>query len=54
MYESSGSQLVRSTNGIQSGPEAFDESRFFMTFLIISGFKRNIMQFQISPRREIR
>ena len=33
MYESSGSQLLRTTTGIQSGPDPFDESRFVMTFL---------------------
>ena len=37
MCESSGSQFFRTTTGIQSGPEAFDESRFNMTFLIILG-----------------
>ena len=35
MYESSGSQFFRTTNRIQSGPDAFDESRFVITFLII-------------------
>ena len=35
MYESSGSQFVRTTTGIQSGPDAFDKSRFVMTFLTI-------------------
>ena len=34
MYESLGSQFFRSTTGIQSGLDAFDESRFAMTFLI--------------------
>ena len=34
-YESSGWQLFRTTTGIQSGPDAFDESRFVMTFLTI-------------------
>ena len=29
MYESSGSKLLRTTTGIQSGPDALDESRFF-------------------------
>ena len=37
MYESSGSQSFRTTTGIQSGPDAFDESRFVMTFLTILG-----------------
>ena len=35
MHESSGSQFSRHTTGIQSGPEAFEESRFVMTFLTI-------------------
>ena len=33
MYESSGSHLFRTTTGIQSGPGAYDESRFAMTYL---------------------
>ena len=37
MYESSGSQVFRTTTGIQSGPDTFDESRFIMTFLTILG-----------------
>ena len=28
MYDSSGSQFFRTTSGIQSGPDAFDGSRF--------------------------
>ena len=35
MYESSGSYFFRTTTGLQSGPDAFDESRFVMTFLTI-------------------
>ena len=37
MCESLGSQFFRTTAGIQSGPDAFDESRFVMTFLTILG-----------------
>ena len=37
MYESSGSQFFKTSTGIQSGPDAFDESRFIMTFLTILG-----------------
>ena len=37
MYEGSGSQFFRTTTRIQSGPDAFDESRFVMTFLTILG-----------------
>ena len=35
MHESSGSQFFRTTTGIKSGPDAFDESRFIMTLLTI-------------------
>ena len=35
MYESSGSEFFRITTGIQSGSEAFDESKFIMTFFTI-------------------
>ena len=35
MYQSSSSQFFRTTTGIQSRPDAFDKSRFVMTFLII-------------------
>ena len=37
MYESSGSQFFRTTNVIQSGRDAFDKSRFDMTFLTFLG-----------------
>ena len=37
LYESLGSQFLRTTTGIQSGPDAFDESRFVMTLLTILG-----------------
>ena len=35
MHESSGSQFFRTTTGIQSGPDTFDESWFVMIFLTI-------------------
>ena len=35
LSESQGSQFFRTTTGIQSGPNAFDESRFMMTFSTI-------------------
>ena len=37
MNESSDSQFFRTTTGIQSRPDAFDESSFVMTFLTILG-----------------
>ena len=35
MYESSDSQIFKIATRIQAGPDAFDESRFVMTFLTI-------------------
>ena len=32
MYESSGSEFFRTTTGIQSGLDVFDESRFIMKY----------------------
>ena len=37
LYESSGSQLFKTTTGIQSRQDAFDESRSIMNFLTILG-----------------
>ena len=37
VFESSGSQFFKTTTGIQSGRDAFDESRFVMIFLTILG-----------------
>ena len=53
MYEGSGSQFCRTTTGTQPVPDDLNESRFVITFLTILGV-RNIMQFQISSRRENR
>ena len=47
MYESSGSQFFRTTTGIQSGPVAFDESRFVMTFLTILGVMDILCSFRL-------
>ena len=47
MYESSGSQFFRTTTGIQSGPDAFDESRFIMTFLTILGVTEILYSFRL-------
>ena len=35
MYESSSSQFFKTTTGIQSGPDAFDEARFVMILGVI-------------------
>ena len=47
MYESSGSQFFRTTTGIQSGPDAFDESRFIMIFLTILGVMEILCSFRL-------
>ena len=47
MYESSGSQFFRTTTGIQSGPDAFDESRFVMTLLTILGVMQILCSFRL-------
>ena len=47
MYESSGSQFFRTITGIQLGPDAFDESRFVMTFLTILGVMEILCSFRL-------
>ena len=47
MYESSGSQFFRTTTGIQSGPDAFGESRFVMTFLTILEVMNTLCSFRL-------
>ena len=47
IYESSGSQFFRTTTGIQSGPDAFDEPRFVMTFLTIMGVMEILCNFRL-------
>ena len=47
MYESSGSQFFRTTTGIESGPDAFDQSRFVMTFLTILGVMDILCSFRL-------
>ena len=50
VYESSDSQFFRTTTGIQSGPDAFDESRFVMTFLTILGVTEILCSFRLVLR----
>ena len=47
MYESSGSEFFRTTTGIQSGPDAYDESRFVMTFLTNVGVMDILCSFRL-------
>ena len=49
MYESPGSQFSRTTTGVQSGPEAFDESRFVMTFLTILRVTEILYRYRLVP-----
>ena len=46
-YEKSGSQFFRTTIRIQPGPDAFDESRFIMTFLTILGVTEILCSFRL-------
>ena len=47
IYESSWSQFFRTTTGIQSGPDTFDESKFVMTFLTILGVTEILCSFRL-------
>ena len=47
MFESSGSQFFRTPAGIQSGPDAFDESRFVMTFLTVLAVMEIVYSFRL-------
>ena len=46
-YESSGSQFFRTTAGIQWEQDAFDESRFVMTFLTILSVIEILCRFRL-------
>ena len=52
MYESSGSQFFRTTTGIQLGADAFDESKFIMTFLTILGGMEILCSFRLVLERK--
>ena len=47
MCESSGAQFFKTTTGIQSGPDAFDESRFVISFLTIVGVTEILCSFRL-------
>ena len=47
MYESSDLQLFRTTTGKKLGPDTFEESRFIMTFLTISGVTEILCSFRL-------
>ena len=47
MYESSGSQLFQTATGIKSGRDAFEKTRFVMTFLTILGVTNMLCSFRL-------
>ena len=47
MYKSSSSQFFRTITGTQSGQYAFDESRFFTTYLTILGVMETLCSFRL-------
>ena len=52
LYESSDSLFLRTTTGIQSGPDAFDESRFVLTLLTILGVTEIFCSFRLVPEEK--
>ena len=54
MHESSASQFFKTITGILSRTDFFDKSRFNYDLFNQLGSYRNIIQFQISSRRENR
>ena len=52
IYESSGSQFFRTTTGMQSGPNAFNESRSVMTFSTILGLTEILCSFRLVLERK--
>ena len=53
IYESSHLQFFRTTTGIQSRPDAFDESRFVTTFLTILGVTEILCSFRLALEGKI-
>ena len=49
LWEGSGSQFYWTTTGIHSRPDAFDKSRFLMTFLTILGVTEILWSFRLVP-----
>ena len=46
MYESLGSQFFRTATGIPSGPDAFDDPSFVLTFLTVLGVMEKLYSFR--------
>ena len=53
MSESSGSQFFRANTGMQSGPDAFDESRLLITFLTILEVTEILCSFKLVLEEKI-
>ena len=49
IHESSGWQFLRTTTGLQSGPETFDELRFIITFWNILRVTEILCSFKLVP-----
>ena len=47
MYKGSGLQFFGTTTGRQSGPDAFDETRFFLNFLTTLGVTKILCSFRL-------
>ena len=52
VYESSGSQLFRTTTGIKSKPDVFDTSRLIVTFLTNLGITEIFCSFRLVLKRK--
>ena len=52
LAESSGLHFFRTTTEIKSGPDAFNESRFTMTFLVNLGVTEILCSFRLVLERE--
>ena len=52
MYQSSGSQFFRTTTGMKSGPDAFDQSRVVMTIVTILGVTEMLWSFRLVLERK--
>ena len=50
--KSSGSQYFKTTTGIQSGPDAFDETRLIMSFLTILRVTVRLCSFRLLVLQE--
>ena len=54
IYESSGSQFFKTSTGILSGPEAFDEARFVLTFCTIFKLQKHAVSDQFQKGKQVK